>query len=145
MKKSIVPGILSMVTAALFCLLPHFAFGQGKNEITVTNKEGGPLPGISVHIFESKSGKCTCFMGVCIPAPFDQDVTDKHGKASFKGGKNRPDLKPNIDYVASIDDKCMTVQQRQCNNATQDCSFSATWYMFTTDKNGKFDGFVIKK
>ena len=144
MKKLFAQGFLSTILPILIIVFsPSTIFSQGKNQIAVKDQKGTGIEGVSVHVFESKTGKCICFMGGCIPSPFDQDKTDKHGNATFKGGKNRPDLKANTTYVASIDDKCQ--QARQCNNPQQDCSFSATWYQFTTDKNGKFEGLVIKQ
>ena len=146
MKKWIVKGFLSTAVVLLLSPAPLALIAQGKNEIGVRDAKGTAIPMVSVHVFESKTGICSCFMGGCLVVPFDQDVTNKQGNAEFRGEKkNRPGLKPLTTYYASIDDKCTLGQQQTCNNAQTDCSFSANFTPFTTDDKGKFAGFNMTK
>ena len=126
---------------SLFFLWPSLSWCQGKNQIAVRNGDGSGLPGIVVMIYEKGQPWCDCALGFCIASPFDKATTDKNGFAKFD--KDHKDLKPNTDYVASINVECRTPQEG-CQSGQQ-CSSNASSTPFTTDKKGKFDGFSIKK
>ncbi len=125
----------------LLLLLPAFSFSQGKNEIVVRNADGSGIAGIVVMIYEKGQPWCGCALGFCIASPLDKETTNKNGFAKFD--KGHKDLKPNTEYLATINVECRTPQDG-CQSGQQ-CSSNASFKAFTTDKKGKFDGFEIKK
>ena len=139
--KTLHEKLCFIATILLLWLAPQTLFAQGKSQIAVRDGEGKPIAGVKVNVYEGGTGVCKCDGNSCVVCPTDSDVSDKNGMATFRGGKNRPNLKPNTDYVAAIGDMCQTL--RLCANPPQDCHYIGAVRKFTTDKTGKFNGFQL--